>query len=50
MKLAAGVNYGGDPLAASARAVEIERLGIDMLWVPEGYSFDRSEERRVGKE
>ena len=40
MKLAAGVNYGGDPLAASARAVEIERLGIDMLWVPEGYSFD----------
>ena len=40
MKLAAGLNYGGDPLAASARAVEAERLGLDMLWVPEGYSFD----------
>jgi alkanesulfonate monooxygenase SsuD/methylene tetrahydromethanopterin reductase-like flavin-dependent oxidoreductase (luciferase family) len=40
VKLAAGLRYGGDPLAASARAVEFERLGVDMVWVSEGYSFD----------
>ena len=40
MKLAAGLTYSGDPLVASARAVELDRLGVDMLWVAEGYSFD----------
>lgn len=40
MKLSMAVGYTGDPRAAAAEARDLERAGIDMLWVAELYSFD----------
>lgn len=35
-----GISYTGDPKAAGDRAADLERAGVDMLWVAELYSFD----------
>jgi alkanesulfonate monooxygenase SsuD/methylene tetrahydromethanopterin reductase-like flavin-dependent oxidoreductase (luciferase family) len=40
VKLSTSVNYTGDPRKAAARARDLERAGIDMIWVAELYSFD----------
>src|SRR5918999_1284790 len=34
------VQYSGDPLASADLAVAMERAGLDVVWVPEAYSFD----------
>ncbi len=34
------LNYSGDPRQAAAEAADLERAGIDMIWVAELYSFD----------
>ena len=41
MKLAATIDYaGGDFKATVARVRDMERAGLDLVWVPEAYSFD----------
>src|SRR6476646_11798862 len=40
MKLSRAVRYTGDPRDAAKRARDLERAGVDMLWVAELYSFD----------
>lgn len=40
MKLSTALGYTGDPKQAAARARDLERAGIDMIWVAELYSFD----------
>ncbi len=40
MKIGMGISYTGDPKAAGDRAADLERAGVDMLWVAELYSFD----------
>ena len=40
MKLAMALNYGGDPKAAAKEAQTLEAAGVDMVWVPEVYTFD----------
>jgi F420-dependent oxidoreductase-like protein len=34
------MNYAGDPRATAALTGELERAGLDMVWIAEGYSFD----------
>jgi F420-dependent oxidoreductase-like protein len=40
MKLAMTVNYAGDFHAAVAQVEDLERAGVDLVWVAEAYSFD----------
>lgn len=40
MKLSTMLDYTGDPREAGARVRDLERAGIDMVWVAELYSFD----------
>ena len=40
MKLATMINYSGDFHADVTRVQELEQAGLDMVWVPEAYSFD----------
>ena len=40
MKLSMMINYSGDFHADVAKVVELEQAGLDMVWVPEAYSFD----------
>lgn len=40
MKIGMGISYTGDPKAAGDRASDLEKAGVDMLWVAELYSFD----------
>lgn len=40
MKLSMMINYSGDFLADAQRVVELEQAGLDLVWVPEAYSFD----------
>ncbi|MFA5565236.1 MAG: LLM class F420-dependent oxidoreductase [Acidimicrobiia bacterium] len=40
MKIGMGISYTGDPKAAGDRAADLEKAGVDMLWVAELYSFD----------
>ena len=40
MKLSMSLNYMGDPVQAANEAADLERAGIDMIWVAELYSFD----------
>ena len=40
MKLSMALNYSGDPRQAAAEAADLEKAGIDMIWVAELYSFD----------
>ncbi|NND75424.1 MAG: LLM class F420-dependent oxidoreductase [Ilumatobacter sp.] len=40
MKLSMMISYSGDFHADVARVVELEKAGLDVVWVPEAYSFD----------
>jgi F420-dependent oxidoreductase-like protein len=40
MKLSMMINYSGDFHADVKRVVELEKAGLDVVWVPEAYSFD----------
>ncbi|MEX2626635.1 MAG: LLM class F420-dependent oxidoreductase [Ilumatobacteraceae bacterium] len=40
MKLSMMINYSGDFHADVARVQELESAGLDVVWVPEAYSFD----------
>ncbi|MBA3287506.1 MAG: LLM class F420-dependent oxidoreductase [Acidimicrobiia bacterium] len=40
MQLAMMINYSGDFHADVARVQDLERAGLDLVWVPEAYSFD----------
>ena len=40
MKLATTINYSGDFHADVARVQQLEQAGLDLVWVPEAYSFD----------
>lgn len=40
MKLAMTINYSGNFKADVQRVQDLERAGLDLVWVPEAYSFD----------
>lgn len=40
MKLSQMLMYDGNPRAAADQVVELERAGLDTVWVPEAYGFD----------
>src|SRR3954468_10881975 len=40
MLLSTMLQYSDDPLAGAETAVAMERAGLDVIWVPEAYSFD----------
>src|SRR5258708_8471371 len=40
VKLAMMMNHSGDFFADVARVQELEKAGLDIVWVPEAYSFD----------
>src|SRR3954452_12375704 len=40
MKLAMALNYSGDFHADVSRVQELEKAGLDIVWVAEAYSFD----------
>ncbi|MFZ1488321.1 MAG: LLM class F420-dependent oxidoreductase [Ilumatobacteraceae bacterium] len=40
MKLSTQINYAGGFLEAVARVVDMEKAGLDVVWVAEAYSFD----------
>ena len=40
MKLATMINYSGDFHADVTRVQQLEQAGLDLVWVPEAYSFD----------
>ncbi len=40
MKLSMMISYSGDFHADVQRVVELEKAGLDVVWVPEAYSFD----------
>ncbi len=40
MKLSMMINYSGDFHADVDKVVELEKAGLDVVWVPEAYSFD----------
>ncbi|GAA4675135.1 LLM class F420-dependent oxidoreductase [Pseudonocardia yuanmonensis] len=40
MKLSTQLPYSDDPVAGAARIVELEKVGLDVVWVAEAYSFD----------
>lgn len=40
MKLSMSINYSGDFHADVTRVQELEAAGLDLVWVPEAYSFD----------
>ncbi len=40
MKLSVNLPYAGDPRRTTETAVQLERAGVDVLWVAEAYGFD----------
>ncbi|GAA4549295.1 LLM class F420-dependent oxidoreductase [Pseudonocardia xishanensis] len=40
MKLSTQLPYSDDPVGGAARIVELERAGLDVVWVAEAYSYD----------
>ena len=40
MKLSMNINYSGGFKEAVARVVELEKVGLDQVWIAEAYSFD----------
>ena len=40
MKLSMMINYVGDFPASAQQVVELEKVGLDIVWVAEAYSFD----------
>ena len=40
MKLSMMINYGAGFKEAAQRVVELEKAGLDQVWVAEAYTFD----------
>ncbi|WP_054601750.1 LLM class F420-dependent oxidoreductase [Mycolicibacterium fortuitum] len=40
MRLSTAVNYTGSPRTVARKAADLERAGIEIIWVPEAYGFD----------
>ena len=40
MKLSMMINYAGGFKQAAALVAEMEKAGLDVVWIPEAYSFD----------
>jgi F420-dependent oxidoreductase-like protein len=40
MKLSMNISYSGDFHSDVKRVIELEKAGLDVVWVPEAYSFD----------
>ncbi|MET0459570.1 MAG: LLM class F420-dependent oxidoreductase, partial [Ilumatobacteraceae bacterium] len=40
MKLAMALNYSGDFHADVTRVQDLEKAGLDVVWVAEAYSYD----------
>ena len=40
MKLSMAINYSGGFKEAAQRVVELEKAGLDVVWIAEAYSFD----------
>ncbi|MEO7575552.1 MAG: LLM class flavin-dependent oxidoreductase, partial [Ilumatobacteraceae bacterium] len=40
MKLSMMINYVGDFQSSAKQVIELEKVGLDMVWVAEAYSFD----------
>ena len=40
MKLSMMINYSGDFHADVQKVCDLENAGLDLVWVPEAYSFD----------
>ncbi|MDH5737878.1 MAG: LLM class F420-dependent oxidoreductase [Gammaproteobacteria bacterium] len=40
MKIATLMNYAQDYVGATKEIVEMEKAGLDVVWIPEAYSFD----------
>jgi F420-dependent oxidoreductase-like protein len=40
MKLSTGLNYSGDPKSTADQLGDLEKAGLDCVWVAEAYSFD----------
>jgi F420-dependent oxidoreductase-like protein len=40
VKLSTQLPYSDDPVAGATRIVELEKAGLDVVWVAEAYSFD----------
>ncbi len=40
MKLATSISYSGDFHADVARIQDLEKAGLDLVWIPEAYTFD----------
>jgi F420-dependent oxidoreductase-like protein len=40
MRLSTSLSYADDFRSTAARAVELERAGVDLLWIAEAYGFD----------
>ncbi|HEV8297884.1 MAG TPA: LLM class flavin-dependent oxidoreductase, partial [Acidimicrobiales bacterium] len=40
MRISTSLDYAGDFRASAARATELEKAGVDLIWVAEAYGFD----------
>jgi F420-dependent oxidoreductase-like protein len=40
MRISTSLDYAGDVRASAARASELEKAGVDLVWVAEAYGFD----------
>ena len=40
MKLSMMINYVGDFQSSAKQVVELEKVGLDLVWVAEAYSYD----------
>jgi F420-dependent oxidoreductase-like protein len=40
MRISTSLDYAGDVRQSAARAVELEKAGVDLVWVAEAYGFD----------
>ena len=40
MKLATSMHYSSSFIGATKELVELEKAGLDVVWIPEAYSFD----------
>ena len=40
MKLSMTLNYAGGHEESAAQAAEMEKVGLDLVWVAEAYGFD----------
>jgi F420-dependent oxidoreductase-like protein len=40
MRISTSLDYAGDCRASAARATELEKAGVDLIWVAEAYGFD----------